>query len=75
MDTKMPEDHWYKGPTLFAGFEELKIPVRVHDAPLRIPIMSCLKDNGINIYGKVESGIVTRGQEIIILPSKEEMTV
>lgn len=37
--------------------------------------MSCLKDNGINIYGKVESGIVTRGQEIIILPAKEEMTV
>jgi len=71
----MPEDHWYKGPTLMAGFEALNIPVRDHMGPLRMPIMSCLKDNGINIFGKVESGIVTRGQEIIILPSKEEMTV
>lgn len=75
IDTPLPSDHWYKGPTLFQGFEALKIPVRDHDASLRIPIMSCLRDNGINIYGKVESGIVVKGQEIIILPAKEEMTV
>lgn len=37
--------------------------------------MSCLRDNGLNIYGKVESGIVVKGQEIIVLPAKEEMTV
>jgi len=61
MDTPLPEDHWYKGPTLFEGFEKLKVPERDNTAPLRIPIMSCLRDNGTNIYGKVESGIVVKG--------------
>jgi len=75
MDTPMPEDSWYKGPTLFQAFENLKTPVRNNEGSLRLPIMSCLRDNGINIYGKVESGIVIKGQEIAILPAKEEMTV
>ncbi|CAG9324085.1 unnamed protein product [Blepharisma stoltei] len=59
---------WYNGPTLFEIFDSLPLPVRSAEAPLRIPILDRSKDQGIIIYGKVESGQVVKGQRVIVMP-------
>ncbi|CAG9332205.1 unnamed protein product [Blepharisma stoltei] len=59
---------WYNGPTLFEILDNLPLPVRSNEAPLRIPILDRSKDQGIMIYGKVESGQVVKGLRVIIMP-------
>ncbi len=62
---------WYKGSTLIetldATVEPTKIPV---DKPLRIPVQDVYEFDGKNlIIGKVETGILRKGDEIIFQPS------
>jgi translation elongation factor EF-1alpha len=71
----MGEEHWYKGPTLLQAFDEIELPQRQAGLGLRIPVVSCFRDEGINIFGKVESGTVTKGQKLIVLPAKQVMEV
>jgi len=59
---------WYNGPTLFEILDNLPIPKRSSEAPLRIPILDRSKDQGLMIYGKVESGLAVRGLRVIIMP-------
>lgn len=65
---------WWTGPTLVEAFDQLATPKRQPaDGPLRIPI-SDLHKTGANscASGKIQSGTLTAGQRIVLLPSGEQ---
>jgi len=49
---------WYKGKSLFEVLDDLPIPARNPDGPLRMPIFDKLKNVGFYLYGKLESGSI-----------------
>ncbi len=65
---KMP---WYNGPTLLAALDLLKQPEKPIDKPLRLPIQDVFSISGFGTVpvGRVESGVLKAGDQIIIMPS------
>jgi elongation factor 1-alpha len=63
---------WYKGPTLVEALDALKEPKRPVDRPLRIPIQDVYKIGGIGTVpvGRVETGVLTPGQQVTIAPAQ-----
>merc|ERR1712000_571271 len=66
---KMP---WYKGPTLLEALDDIKPPKRPMDKPLRVPIQDVYKIGGIGTVpvGRVETGVLTPGQQVTIAPAQ-----
>lgn len=60
---------WYSGPTLLEILDELELPPRDPDGPLRIPILDKMRDRGTVVFGKVESGSVKVGDQLAIMPT------
>ena len=71
---KMP---WYKGPTLFEALDMLEPPPKPIDKPLRIPIDEIFSITGIGTVacGRVATGVLKTGDEVIFMPSKNKGTV
>jgi len=67
---------WYDGPTLFEALDLLQPPEPMVDRPLRIPIQKVFKIKGVGtvITGRVETGVLKKGQEIIIEPLGRKTT-
>ena len=66
--------NWYQGPTLIELIDNLDPPQRAIDGPVRFIINDISKNpvnnqQGINLFGKLESGIIITNSEYIILPS------
>lgn len=61
--------NWYKGPTLMQILDDIKITGRNAQGPLRIPILDKMKDPNLVAHGKVESGTITLGEKLAIMPS------
>jgi len=62
---------WWEGKTLFQYLDDLNLGDRGQSDALRIPVMDKYKEAGVlNILGKVESGAVSRGQQVFVLPNK-----
>ncbi|KAG5439636.1 hypothetical protein PCK2_000770 [Pneumocystis canis] len=68
---------WYSNFTLLDAFENLSIESRQFDAPFRLSIVDMYRSSNslISIYGKVETGSIHTGKEVIIMPSKEIGTI
>lgn len=66
---------WYRGPSLLDYLDALPSFTRNINGPLRIPISDRYKDMGTYASGKIESGSVSRGQTIALLPSKINVEV
>lgn len=68
--TNMP---WYSGPCLIEAIDNLPVPKRPFDKPLRLPIQDVYKISGIGTVpaGRVESGELKPGQIIVFAPSDE----
>jgi len=64
---------WYKGGSLMEVLDELPIPKRDANAPLRLPIMDKYKESGFFVFGKVESGTLVLGHTFAIVPSGDEV--
>jgi len=66
--TNMP---WYKGLSVFDTLDNLEVPKRPIDKPLRLPIQDVFKIGGIGTVpvGRVETGILTPGQVVTIAPA------
>ena len=47
----------------------MPIPKRDSEGKVRIPILYKMNDEGVMIYGKVESGTINIGEKITIAPS------
>lgn len=71
MTEKSPNLSWWSGPTLVEQLDKLEPPKRPFDKPLRLPVQDVYKISGIGTVpvGRVESGIMKPGQQIVFAPS------
>ena len=62
---------WYKGPTLFEALDEMEVPAKPTTKALRIPIQDIYTITGIGSVpvGRVETGILKEGDELVFMPS------
>ena len=65
---KMP---WYNGPTLFEALDQLKVPPKPVDKPLRLPIQDVysITGHGTVPVGRVETGKLKKGDKVIFMPA------
>lgn len=61
--------NWYQGPTYLEIIDNLELPPRDHEGPLRIPVLDKMRDRGVVMFGKVESGTVRLGDQLSLFPS------
>jgi len=68
--TLTPRIGWYGGPTVVAALDALE-PARPLEAlPLRLPVQAIYKfDDRRIVAGRIESGHLTAGEEIVIMPA------
>jgi len=61
---------WYDGPTLFESLDNIVPPRRPTEKPLRVPIQDVYKIGGIGTVpvGRVETGIMTIGMNVVFAP-------
>jgi peptide chain release factor subunit 3 len=62
-------------PTLISTLDSLQITGRNADGPLRVPCLDRYFERGCNVLGKVESGTLRVGEEIVIAPTKKRSKV
>ncbi|KAJ3216590.1 translation termination factor GTPase eRF3 [Dinochytrium kinnereticum] len=61
---------FYDGPSLLELLDSLALD-RKSDGPLIMPISDKFKDMGTVVSGKIESGRVRKGQQVLIMPNKK----
>ena len=66
---------WYSGPSLLEYLDEMPLWDRNINGPFLMPIAEKYKDNGTIIGGKIESGKVCKGQNILIMPGRKVVEV
>ncbi len=62
---------WYDGPTIMEAIDQFDLPEKPTGKPLRLPIQDSYKIKGTGVVpvGRVETGILKRGDKIIIMPT------
>ncbi len=67
---KMP---WWKGPSLLELLNNLKVPPKPTDKPLRIPVEDVYSITGIGTVpvGRVETGVLKVGDKITFMPANK----
>jgi bifunctional enzyme CysN/CysC len=61
---------WYQGPTVHAALDAFSPAPKLHDLALRLPVQAIYKfDDRRIIAGRVESGRIRVGDDILILPA------
>jgi bifunctional enzyme CysN/CysC len=61
---------WHRGPTLVGALEALPASVRETELPLRLPVQDVYRvDERRILFGRVESGSLAAGDEIVFSPS------
>ena len=68
--TKSPKTPWYTGPSLLEALDLLKVPEKPIDKPLRLPIQDVFSISGFGTVpvGRIESGVLKAGDQIVIMP-------
>jgi len=67
---------WYKGECLLDLLNNMKKTKRFPDDPLCIPVLARYKgDNGLTVIAKVETGIVSVGDTVLVMPCNQTATV
>ncbi|XP_065187959.1 eukaryotic peptide chain release factor GTP-binding subunit ERF3A-like [Sycon ciliatum] len=61
---------WYTGPAFLEYLDQLPTITRSSSGPIRIPIVDRYKDMGTIIMGKLESGGLTKGQSMVLMPNR-----
>ena len=61
---------WYIGPTVLELLDDFVVPSKPADKPMRFPIQDVYKvDDKRVLAGRVESGTISNGQDVVFLPS------
>ena len=71
---------WYIGPTIIEQMDLFECEPDVEDMPLRLPVQDVYKftkngDNRRIVAGKVETGKIVPGDQIVFYPSQKRATV
>jgi elongation factor 1-alpha len=75
--TKSPNMPWYTGPTMMEAFDELTLPEKPTNKPLRVPVQDVYTITGIGTVpvGRVETGVLKPGANIVFMPSNKKAEV
>ncbi|MEM2025221.1 MAG: translation elongation factor EF-1 subunit alpha [Desulfurococcaceae archaeon] len=67
---RSPNMPWYNGPVLAESLDQLAVPPKPLDKPLRLPIQDVYVISGIGTVavGRVESGVLKIGDKVSIMP-------
>ncbi|MDD4498055.1 MAG: translation elongation factor EF-1 subunit alpha [Methanosarcinaceae archaeon] len=62
---------WYKGPSIMQALDQLTVPTKPDTLPLRIPVEDAYTISGIGTVpvGRVETGVMMKGDKIILMPT------
>ena len=61
---------WYQGPTVVEALDALEAAQPLEQLPLRLPVQAIYKfDDRRIVAGRIESGILAAGDEIVIMPA------
>ncbi|XP_012257133.2 protein HBS1 [Athalia rosae] len=68
---------WYKGPSLVEVIDQFKCPERPVDQPFRFSVDDIYKGTGTGfcVSGHVETGMVSVGEKVLVLPHNEVASV
>ncbi len=71
LSEKMP---WYKGLTLFQALDSFELPAKPVGKPLRLPIQDVYTITGVGTVpvGRVETGVLKEGDNIVFMPSNAQ---
>ncbi|MBI2043241.1 translation elongation factor EF-1 subunit alpha [Candidatus Pacearchaeota archaeon] len=63
---------WYKGPTIREQFDLFPKPELPTNLPMRMPVQDVYEITGIGTVpvGKIETGIMKKGQKVVVLPGR-----
>uniref|UniRef100_A0A0B7AFN9 Tr-type G domain-containing protein n=1 Tax=Arion vulgaris TaxID=1028688 RepID=A0A0B7AFN9_9EUPU len=76
--TMVPDESlcsWYRGPSLLEYLDSLPPISRALESAIRLPVADRYKDMGTIILGKIESGVVTANQKLVMMPNKAVVKV
>ena len=67
---RSPNMPWYNGPTLVEALDQLQVPPKPVDKPLRIPVQAVYSISGVGTVpvGRVESGVLKKGDKVVFMP-------
>ncbi|XP_026171160.1 eukaryotic peptide chain release factor GTP-binding subunit ERF3A isoform X1 [Mastacembelus armatus] len=71
----VPECPWYTGLPFIAHLDSLPNFTRSSDGPVRLPIVDKYKDMGTVILGKLESGCISKAQQLVMMPNRHTVEV
>ncbi|KAG6821253.1 translation termination factor GTPase eRF3 [Arthromyces matolae] len=66
---------WWDGPSFLEHLDTMPMVDRKINAPLMMPISEKYKDMGTVVVGKVESGHLRKGDQLILMPNKDSVEV
>ncbi|CAL8317457.1 unnamed protein product [Arctogadus glacialis] len=74
---KEPVDNcpWYTGLPFIPHLDSLPSLRRSHDGPIRLAIVDKYKDMGTVVLGKLESGIICKAQQLVMMPNRHTVEV
>ncbi|KAG0639446.1 P-loop containing nucleoside triphosphate hydrolase protein [Tuber brumale] len=77
LKTRAPKDvcPWYTGPSLLEYLDNMKTLERKLKTPFMMPISGKYKDMGTVIEGKVESGFLKKGSNLVMMPGKTPLEI
>jgi len=71
-----PDNHpWYTGLPFIPYLDQLPNIKRDCNGPVRLPIVDRYKDMGTIVLGKLESGVVTKNQYLVMQPNGKRVKV
>ena len=71
IDGPSPNTPWYKGDDLISALDKLSAPEKPTNLPLRVPIQDVYSITGVGTVpvGRVETGIMKKGENVIFQPA------
>lgn len=66
---------WYSGPAFIPFIDDLPSLNRKTDGPFIMPIVDKYKDMGTVVMGKVESGTAKKGQNLLVMPNRTQVSI
>uniref|UniRef100_A0A4W4G543 Tr-type G domain-containing protein n=1 Tax=Electrophorus electricus TaxID=8005 RepID=A0A4W4G543_ELEEL len=74
---KEPAEHcsWYTGLPFIPHLDSLPNFTRSSDGPVRLPIVDKYKDMGTVVLGKLESGSISKAQQLVMMPNRHTVEV
>jgi peptide chain release factor subunit 3 len=66
---------WYDGPSLLEYLDNLKSLERKVNAPFMMPISGKYRDLGTMVEGKIEAGVIRKGNSYLMMPNRDEVVI